>query len=388
MASAPTPRTLPESRVGDPARLNSALDRLEALPIVVPPVKLDENYNIGRVIVNITCRRTHNETRMKQPFVSLNKKPADDPKAVPSFDVAAEKLFNELETEHAGCIEEQIRRVRAAFEGAQAAPLQGIQSLYSFFMLGGDGQLLARTYSCWCPACSRVRSRSSFAAGFGGAFNVPGCLRSKLTLWRSKPRLTSTAADGIASEREYAKDLWTKTLRSQVAPTKFAAVQADALWSESERRHLRPGHFWMCELGDAGGGKGSFEQGPFKLAPRSWKEYLGTRFYDGEAALNVKRWFHRCPDDASGRKFVAWDPKKDAAPGAPPVALLFNSSKLRGVLGPREFQKRTALGLGVGATTRGATVRELEGGDTWFMLQEDADDQVRDRCIAAGSVLC
>ena len=50
----------------------------------------------------------------------------------------------------------------------------------------------------------------------------------------------------FANEKEYAKDLWAKTLRSQVAPTKFAAVQADALWSESERRHLRPGHFRMC----------------------------------------------------------------------------------------------------------------------------------------------
>ena len=85
---------------------------------------------------------------------------------------------------------------------------------------------------------------------------------------------------------------------------------------------------------------------------------------------------------------MEWDPKKDAAPGAPLVALLFNSSKLRGVFGPRKFQKMTALGRGVGATTRGAAVRELEGGDTWFVLQEETDDEVRDRCIAAGSVLC
>jgi len=105
----------------------------------------------------------------------------------------------------------------------------------------------------------------------------------------------------------------------------------------------------------------------------------------------VKRWFHRCPDDASGRKFVEWDSKKDATPGAPPVALLFSSSKLRGVLGPGEFRKMTAMGLGLGTTTHGAAVRELEGGDTWFVfrkLQEEADDLVRDRCIAAGSVLC
>ena len=28
------------------------------------------------------------------------------------------------------------------------------------------------------------------------------------------------------------------------------------LWSKEEKKHLRPGHFWACELGDADG-KGS-----------------------------------------------------------------------------------------------------------------------------------
>ena len=32
--------------------------------------------------------------------------------------------------------------------------------------------------------------------------------------------------------------------------------QARELWSEEERVHLRPGHFWVCELGNANG-KGS-----------------------------------------------------------------------------------------------------------------------------------
>ena len=35
---------------------------------------------------------------------------------------------------------------------------------------------------------------------------------------------------------------WTSKLRSKVVPGKFGYVQADKLWSESERKHLRPGH--------------------------------------------------------------------------------------------------------------------------------------------------
>ena len=73
---------------------------------------------------------------------------------------------------------------------------------------------------------------------------------------------------------------------------------------------------WVFEFGDAGDDKGSFEQS-FSLAPRSWKDYKGTRFYDGESALTVKRWFHRTDDDPTGCTFVEWDPKEDPAPGSP-----------------------------------------------------------------------
>ena len=99
-----------------------------------------------------------------------------------------------------------------------------------------------------------------------------------------------------------------------MGPRKFGYVQADALWSEAERQHLRPGHGWVFEFGDAGDGKGCFLQ-TFSLPRRSWKDYEGTRFYDGESALKVKRWFHRTDDDPSGCTFVEWDPKKDKAPG-------------------------------------------------------------------------
>lgn len=269
--------------------------------------------------------------------------------------------------------------------------LEGIQSLYSFFMLG-DGLLCARAHSCWCPACSRVRSRDDLTVDWGGVRRVAGCMRTNLTVWRDKPRLTSTAAAGIANEREYVKDLWANKLRRNAKPGKFTWVQADVLWSEGERKHLRPGHGWVCELGDAGGGKGCFEE-TFSLAARSWKLYAGLRFYDGEAALAVRRWFHRTDDDASGCTFVEWDPIKDAAPGAPPVAMTISSSTLRGIFGPDEFKEITppALDLGVASRTRGrgAGVTELQGmGPIRYGLHVDTDSEMRDRSVKAGSVLC
>ena len=48
----------------------------------------------------------------------------------------------------------------------------------------------------------------------------------------------------------------------------------------------------VLEFGDAGNGKGSFKES-FNLNGRSWIDYEGIRFSDGEAALVVKRWFHR-----------------------------------------------------------------------------------------------
>ena len=81
-------RTLPTTRVGDAARLNKALDAMEALPIVVPPARCDTKFRDGRCIVNITCRKTHVQSSMKQPYVPLNNKDKSDPNAVATYDVA------------------------------------------------------------------------------------------------------------------------------------------------------------------------------------------------------------------------------------------------------------------------------------------------------------
>ena len=65
-------------------------------------------------------------------------------------------------------------------------------------------------------------------------------------------------------------------------PGKFAACQARALCLEEERQHLRPGHHWVFELGDAGNGTciiKSFEK----------KEtFKGTTFDKGEKAVRAE----------------------------------------------------------------------------------------------------
>jgi len=66
-----------------------------------------------RVIANLWCRNNHPAGTLRQPPVSLNKKPVEDPKAVPTYLVAAEKLIAKIEMEHGACI--------GAAEAAKAA---------------------------------------------------------------------------------------------------------------------------------------------------------------------------------------------------------------------------------------------------------------------------
>lgn len=63
------------------------------------------------------------------------------------------------------------------------------------------------------------------------------------------------------------------------------------------RLSLRPGPHWLLKCNDAGDGTSCKKK--FNLAPRSWKEYKGTRFYSGQQALVVERLLNRVEEDAS-----------------------------------------------------------------------------------------
>ena len=111
--------------------------------------------------------------------------------------------------------------------------------------------------------------------------------------------------------------------------------------------------------------------------------YKGTRFYNGDRALKVKRWLHRVAEDASGLTFEEWDPTKDVDNSQPPVAMIINSSELRGAGFNLQEVIPPALEAAArsGRRTRGAGVRQVEGlGRKRFVLSADDDNDLRSRC--------
>lgn len=100
-------RDMPRNIHGvEPALLHAELDKLDALPFVKGPARLDPKFNAGtgRVICNLWCRRQHAK-KDQEPCVPLNRKPSTDASAVPNYLVAAEKLRLKIEAEHAGCLQ-------------------------------------------------------------------------------------------------------------------------------------------------------------------------------------------------------------------------------------------------------------------------------------------
>ena len=108
-----------------------------------------------------------------------------------------------------------------------------------------------------------------------------------------------TQASGIANAKARAKALW-QELKRVLKAGKFAAVQAREVWSEEEHVHMRPGHFWACEMGDADGRGSPILAGPFakqqfwppNKGEAGWKEaYNGIiqqRYDSGDCALFIR----------------------------------------------------------------------------------------------------
>ena len=118
----PCERSLPKQRVGDPAKLNAVLDALEAMA-VVKSVECDSKYRDGRVIAWALWCASEHEKKDRQPSVALNDKPLDDPTAVPTYQVAAERLIAKIEQKHCGCIEAaEAAKATAAIGSARAGP--------------------------------------------------------------------------------------------------------------------------------------------------------------------------------------------------------------------------------------------------------------------------
>jgi hypothetical protein len=107
-----------------------------------------------------------------------------------------------------------------------------------------------------------------------------------------------------------------------VSPPDVSPVKG--IWSTEEDAHMRPGHHWLCEFGDAGNGTSCERH--FNLGHRQCEDYRGRSFYNKDSALVIKRCLNRV-EDSSGLTFQEWTPDVDTS--RPPVAMLINSSELR-----------------------------------------------------------
>jgi len=163
--------------------------------------------------------------------------------------------------------------------------LSGISSCYSFLTRPGEGCVAAQRYSCWCAACC-----DAFGAfkDNSALLQSAGCARRHLTEFKEE-RITCNRAPGIGNRIARAKALVIQLLSSsKLRSGQWVAVMARNLWEESEREHLRPGHFWIGELGDADG-KGS----PIIKRYEKREHDYDTRFDKGDAAICLRRWLHR-----------------------------------------------------------------------------------------------
>ena len=91
------------------------------------------------------------------------------------------------------------------------SPVKGILSSYSFLFLGTPGHYCIRKYSCWCKVCSLVRGRGHDCVSRGNLLDVPGCLRSKLTVWKEE-QFTVLPGQGIKQREKRVAEWVAKAL--------------------------------------------------------------------------------------------------------------------------------------------------------------------------------
>ena len=267
--------------------------------------------------------------------------------------------------------------------------LTGISSAYCFDMLGG-GRVAKGRLSCWCPACCRAFERDR--KGMDACHRIANCARGHLTCFEAHTITSTVPADRGAAKRR-AQELWAR-LKSIIAAGKVVCVQARELWSEEERTHLRPGHFWLALLGDAGEGS-PIIAGPFaertywppKEGESGWEDRfkgIERQRYDvGDCALLLCHYYHRVPDDPEGLMFVGWAAK-------PGEKLVVNSCEVRGLTGnplghwlvAMAAAKKKKKAKKMTHTKKGAKPppRPLFDPKERLHLNRDVDAEMRKRC--------
>jgi hypothetical protein len=113
------------------------------------------------------------------------------------------------------------------------SPVKGILSSYSFLFLGTPGHYCMRKYSCWCKACSLVCGRGHDCVSRNKFLDVPGCLCSKLTVWKEE-QFTVLPFQGIEQWKKRVAQ-WVAKVLSLAKPGVWGCVQAQ--WSTEEGTH-------------------------------------------------------------------------------------------------------------------------------------------------------
>ena len=186
-----------------------------------------------------------------------------------------------------------------------------ISKKYCFKCTGG-GRIVGRPFCCFCEACCLALE----GEGVTPLHDIPNCKRHHLSSFEgSEETITCTAAKGLANSKARQKALWSE-LKRVLKAGKYAVVEARVLWSTEEKVHMRPGHFWVCELGDADG-KGSPVIHTFTKKNESFQLSDGRKICgdEGDCLLLIRRYYHRTVDDRTGLTFKRWQPQKSVCVG-------------------------------------------------------------------------
>ena len=152
------------------------------------------------------------------------------------------------------------------------------------------------------------------------------------------------------------------------------------MWSKEEKVHLRPGHFWACELGDSDG-KGSPIVHTF-TDKNEWftlSNGVKMRGDKDECVLLLRRYYHRTAYDRDGLTFMREQRGSEL--------LVVNSSELRAVAGHQvnDFLLTPINGPKLrekhGRAKKGVVVHEVEYGPKQrWALDVEVDCDTRSAC--------
>jgi hypothetical protein len=196
------------------------------------------------------------------------------------------------------------RKVKAFFfhwgaEGAIVRPasdkqfdrLVGISSSYQYFMLR-EGEVLMRSYSCWCPACFDVAvAGPGVGTRLNSQYEVYECAyeADPLYRWRNASFRAKTGP-GASSPDQRAREQG-RTLTVRARPGQWVLVEAfndevDKMWLRKTVAFGAFGTDACC-----------------KLHTEGQKNMYGTRFNTGDYMVAV-HWYERLGESAERREFA------------------------------------------------------------------------------------